>query len=42
MKYIIRLNPQYEQAMNNLANLLKEKSQMSEAEMLLRQAIKLK
>lgn len=37
-----RLHPGYYQAMNNLANLLKDQSRFSEAEMNLRNALKLK
>ncbi|KAJ3655067.1 hypothetical protein Zmor_014210 [Zophobas morio] len=35
----IELNPNYEQAMNNLANLLREDKQFEEAEILLRRAL---
>lgn len=38
----IMLYPDYEQAMNNLANVLREDGQMSEAEQLLRKAISLR
>ena len=37
-----RLNPNYDQAMNNLANLLKEKGEHVEAESLLRKAVSLR
>ncbi|KAK9712179.1 Protein O-mannosyl-transferase TMTC, DUF1736 [Popillia japonica] len=36
----IELNPEYERAMNNLANLLREEKQFEEAEILLRRALK--
>jgi len=35
----IDLHPNYEQAMNNLANLLRENGQLDEAETLLRKAV---
>ena len=35
----IKLNPSYEQAMNNLANLLREDKKFEEAEVLLRKAL---
>lgn len=35
----IELNPNYEQAMNNLANLLREEKKFKEAEVLLRRAL---
>jgi Tfp pilus assembly protein PilF len=35
----IDLNPNYEQAMNNLANLLREDKKFEEAEVLLRRAL---
>lgn len=35
----IELNPLYEQAMNNLANLLREEKQYKSAELLLRKAL---
>lgn len=38
----IQLNPNYEQAMNNLANLLREDRNYEEAEQLLRQAVKVR
>lgn len=38
----IKLNPNYEQAMNNLANLLREDKKFKEAEVLLRKAIKVR
>ncbi|KAJ8963524.1 hypothetical protein NQ314_005566 [Rhamnusium bicolor] len=38
-KKAIELNPNYEQAMNNLANLLREDKQFKEAEVLLRKAL---
>lgn len=38
-KRAIELNPNYEQAMNNLANLLREDKKFREAEILLRKAI---
>lgn len=38
-KRAIQLNPNYEQAMNNLANLLREDKKFEEAEALLRKAI---
>ncbi|CAH0557925.1 unnamed protein product [Brassicogethes aeneus] len=38
----IKLNPEYEQAMNNLANLLREDEKFEEAEELLRQAVKVR
>lgn len=36
----LELYPNYEQAMNNLANLLRESGQLEEAEILLRSAVK--
>lgn len=39
---VSRLNPEYDQAMNNLANILKDKGELSEAEALLRKAIELR
>lgn len=38
----IELNPEYERAMNNLANLLREEKQFEEAEILLRRALKIR
>lgn len=38
----IELNPNYEQAMNNLANLLREEKKFIEAEVLLRGALKIR
>lgn len=38
-KKAIELNPNYEQAMNNLANLLREDKKFKEAEVLLRKAL---
>lgn len=38
-KRAIELNPNYEQAMNNLANLFREDKKFKEAEALLRKAI---
>lgn len=38
-KKAIELNPNYEQAMNNLANLLREDKKFKEAEILLRKAL---
>lgn len=38
-KRAIELHPEYEQALNNLANLLREKGQFAEAEVLLRKAL---
>lgn len=41
IKYIeFRLNPNYEHAMNNLANILEAKGQSIDAEMLLRKALR--
>ena len=37
-----RLNPDYDQALNNLANLLKDKDQNAEAEKLLLRAVEIK
>uniref|UniRef100_A0A1B6KLG0 dolichyl-phosphate-mannose--protein mannosyltransferase n=1 Tax=Graphocephala atropunctata TaxID=36148 RepID=A0A1B6KLG0_9HEMI len=41
-KDALRLNPEYDQAMNNLANILKDLGQLSEAQMLLRRALQLR
>lgn len=38
----IELNPRYEQAMNNLANLLREDKNFNEAELLLRKAVEVR
>lgn len=38
----IELNPEYEQAMNNLANLLREEKKFTEAEVLLRRALEVR
>lgn len=38
----IKLNPEYEQAMNNLANLLREDKHFYEAEKLLRKAVEVR
>lgn len=38
----IELNPEYEQAMNNLANLLREDKKFTEAEILLRRALEIR
>ena len=38
----IRLNPNYEQAMNNLANLLREDKKFVEAEVFLRKALEIR
>lgn len=38
----IELNPIYEQAMNNLANLLREEKQFDKAEVLLRRALEIR
>lgn len=38
----IELNPKYEQAMNNLANLLREDKKFKEAELLLRRALEVR
>lgn len=38
----IELNPRYEQAMNNLANLLREDKKFDEAEVLLRKAVEIR
>lgn len=38
----IRLNSEYDQAMNNLGNILKEKGQLQEAEQLLLKAVKIR
>lgn len=38
----IELNPEYEQAMNNLANLLREDKKFTEAEVLLRRALEVR
>lgn len=38
----IQLNPDYEQAMNNLANLLREDKLFKEAEVLLRKAVEVR
>lgn len=38
----IRLNPNYEQAMNNLANLLREDKKFAEAEVYLRKALEIR
>nr|CAD7460343.1 unnamed protein product [Timema tahoe] len=37
-----RLNPEYDQAMNNLANILKDERKLTEAELLLRRAVRLR
>nr|CAD7202138.1 unnamed protein product [Timema douglasi] len=37
----LRLNPEYDQAMNNLANILKDERKLTEAELLLRRAVRL-
>lgn len=39
---LYRLNPVYDQAMNNLANILKDQGKLSEAEELLFSAIKIR
>lgn len=39
---IIRLNPLYDQAMNNLANILKDQGKLLEAEKLLMSAIEIR
>lgn len=39
MCIVSRLNPQYDQAMNNLGNILKEKNELIEAEELLEKAV---
>lgn len=41
-KRAIELNPDYEQALNNLANLLREHNKFAEAEVLLRKALKIR
>lgn len=41
-KKAIELNPNYEQAMNNLANLLREDKKFKEAEVLLRKALSIR
>lgn len=41
-KKSIELNPNYEQAMNNLANLLREDKKFEEAEVLLRKAVEVR
>lgn len=41
-KKAIKLNPEYEQAMNNLANLLREAKQFEKAETLLRNALEIR
>nr|CAD7575998.1 unnamed protein product [Timema californicum] len=38
----LRLNPEYDQAMNNLANILKDERKLTEAELLLRRAVRLR
>lgn len=38
----LQLNPEYEQAMNNLANLLREENLLKEAEILLRKAVEVR
>lgn len=40
--FIIRLNPLYDQAMNNLANILKDQGKLLEAEKLLMSAIEIR
>ena len=37
-----RLNPEYDQAMNNLANILKDRGESLEAEALLTKAVNVK
>lgn len=41
-KKALELNPNYEQAMNNLANLLREDKRFQEAEALLRKALEVR
>lgn len=36
---LIRLHPKYDQAMNNLANILKDQNQLDEARSLLEKAV---
>ena len=38
----LKLHPQYDQAMNNMANILREEGKLSEAESLLREALKIR
>ena len=41
--YILyRLNPRYDQAMNNLGNILKDRGQLDEAERLLEKAVEIR
>ena len=40
--YIYRLNPDYDQAMNNLGNLLKDQDELPEAERLLERAVEIR
>ena len=42
MIFIFRLNKDYDQAMNNLGNILKEKGQLVEAEQLLLNAVSIR
>ncbi|KAJ8870965.1 hypothetical protein PR048_027267 [Dryococelus australis] len=41
-KIALRLYPEYDQAMNNLANILRDEQRLSEAELLLRRAVELR
>lgn len=41
-RHALALNPSYDQAMNNLANILKDGGDFAQAEMLLKQAVQLR
>ena len=42
LNFHFRLNPNYDQAMNNLGNLLKDRGQFDEAERLLEKAVEIR